>query len=149
MTYKTKPLSASAYAVLTFVAERADHLVRLPRLPIAAARQVIRSILNAGLVEELPAPIDDVDHVWCTDQDGRVLTLRATELGWARVAEDSSLAIGRYRSEPLTMPLLTQNFRPESAQSTYRVRLSHPQRLCDPVPSNQLRRLSVVGRRMG
>jgi hypothetical protein len=29
---------------------------------VAAARQVIRSMLNAGLVEEVPAPIDDVGY---------------------------------------------------------------------------------------
>jgi hypothetical protein len=62
MSNKSKPLSASARAVLTSAAARGDHLVRLPRLPVAAARQVIRSMLNAGLVEEVPAPIDDVGY---------------------------------------------------------------------------------------
>jgi hypothetical protein len=59
MTEKLKPVSATARAVLTLVATRDDNLVQLPRLPVAAARQVIRSMLNAGLVEELPTLVDD------------------------------------------------------------------------------------------
>jgi hypothetical protein len=47
MTGKSKKLSDTARALLTVAATRDDHLVPLPRLPVAAARQVIRSLLNA------------------------------------------------------------------------------------------------------
>ena len=49
MTNQPRPMSATARAVLSLAATRDDHLVALPRLPVAAARQVIRSMLNAGL----------------------------------------------------------------------------------------------------
>jgi hypothetical protein len=51
MTDIPKKLSETARAVLTFAATRTDHLVRPPKLPAAAARQVIRSLLKGGLVD--------------------------------------------------------------------------------------------------
>jgi hypothetical protein len=93
MMDKPKPMSATAHAVLALAATSDDHLVHLPRLPVAAARQVIRSMLNAGLIEELPAATVDLAHVWRTGQHGEVLALRATALGLARVAEGASAAI--------------------------------------------------------
>ena len=60
-----------------------------PRLPVAAARQVIRSLLNGGQAEEVPAPIDDAGYVWRTDEDGDVLMLQATMLGLAGVTADA------------------------------------------------------------
>jgi hypothetical protein len=93
MMDKPKPMSATAHAVLALAATRDDHLVHLPRLPVAAARQVIRSMLNAGLIEELPAATVDLAHVWRTGQHGEVLALRATALGLTRVAEGASAAI--------------------------------------------------------
>ena len=54
MTDLAKKLSETARAALTFAATHADHLVRPPKLPAAAARQVIRSLLQRGLVEEVP-----------------------------------------------------------------------------------------------
>ena len=59
MADKSKKLSDTARALLTLAATRGDHLIQPPRLPIAAARQVVRSLLNAGLAEEVPAPIED------------------------------------------------------------------------------------------
>jgi hypothetical protein len=38
-------------------ATRDDHLIALPKLPTAAVRQVVRSLLNAAMVQEIPAPI--------------------------------------------------------------------------------------------
>jgi hypothetical protein len=94
MTAKVKPLSASARAVLTLAALRGDKLVQLPRLPAAAARQVIRSMLNAGLVEDLAAETMDPAYVWRTGQDGQALALRATALGLGRVvAEGAGAAV--------------------------------------------------------
>jgi hypothetical protein len=59
MTDKPKKLSATTRALLTAAATRGDHLIRLPRLPVAAARQVVRSLLNSRLAEEISAPIED------------------------------------------------------------------------------------------
>src|ERR1700692_4653922 len=83
MTDKPKKLSDTARALLTSAAMRDDHLIQLPRLPVGAARQLIRSLLNAGLAEEVPAPIDDAAYAWRTGEDGGILMLRATELGLA------------------------------------------------------------------
>jgi hypothetical protein len=87
MADTSKKLSDTARAVLTLAATRDDHLARPPQLPIAAARQVIRSLLNAGLVEEVPAPIDDAVYTWRDGEDGGPLMLRATPAGLARVGE--------------------------------------------------------------
>jgi hypothetical protein len=46
-------------ALLTAAAVRDDHLIQSPRLPAAAARQVMRSLLNAELAEEVPASVED------------------------------------------------------------------------------------------
>jgi hypothetical protein len=73
MTDKPKKLSDTARTLLTSAAMRDDHLIQFPRLPAAAARQVIRSLLNAGLAEEVPAPIDDAGYAWRTGEDGGVL----------------------------------------------------------------------------
>jgi hypothetical protein len=87
MTDKPKKLSDTARALLTVAATRGDHLIRPPKLPIAAARQVVRSLLGAGLAEEVPARVDDAGYAWRTSEDGEVLMLRATALGLARVGE--------------------------------------------------------------
>ena len=87
MTEASPKLSNTARNVLTLAAARDDHLVRVPQLPVAAARQVIRSLLNAGLVEEIPATVEDADFAWRTGDDGDALMLRATEVGLARISE--------------------------------------------------------------
>ena len=79
-----KKLSETARAVLTFGTTRTDHLVRPPKLPAAEARQVIRSLLQRGLVEEVPASIGDTAYAWRSNEDGSALMLRATVLGLAR-----------------------------------------------------------------
>ena len=73
MPESSAKLSNTARTVLTHAAARHDHLVRVPQLQMAAARQVIRSLLNAGLVDEIPAPIDDADLAWRTGEDGSAL----------------------------------------------------------------------------
>jgi len=93
MIDKPRKLSATARAVLTSAAARDDHLIRPPRLPIAAARQVVRSLLQAGLADEVPAPIEDAGYAWRTGEDGEVLMLRATLLGLARVSEGEAAAV--------------------------------------------------------
>ena len=82
-----KDLSNTARAVLILAATREDRLAQLPRLPVAAARQVIRSLLSAGLVEEIPAPIEDADFAWRDAEEGGALMVRATAAGLARVRE--------------------------------------------------------------
>jgi hypothetical protein len=87
MTNKPKTISDTARALLTAAATRGDYLIRPPKLPIAATRQVVRSLLSAGLAEEVPAPIDDAGFAWRTGEDGSALMLRTTALGIARVGE--------------------------------------------------------------
>lgn len=82
-----KELSSAARAVLTLAMEREDHLVQLPQLPVVAARQVVRSLLSAGLVEEIAAPTEDADFAWRDAEDGGPLMLRATSAGLARISE--------------------------------------------------------------
>ncbi len=82
----TKPsikLSATTRAMLTLAATRPDRLVRPPQLPTAAARQVVRSLLNQGVAEEVQASIEDAAYAWRTREDGTVLVLRATDAGFA------------------------------------------------------------------
>jgi hypothetical protein len=82
MMDKPKRLFDTARALLTSAAMRDDRLIQLPRLPMAAARQVIRSLLNAGLEEEAPAPIDDAGYAWCAPmaQSKQLQRLHATLL---------------------------------------------------------------------
>ena len=87
MADKPKKLSDTARALLTVAATHGDHLIRPPKLPIAAARQVVRSLLGAGLAEETPVRVDDAGYAWRTSEDREVLMLRATALGLARVGE--------------------------------------------------------------
>jgi hypothetical protein len=81
MVEKLFKLSATGQAMLTLASTREDRLVYPPTLPVAAARQVVRSLLTAGLVEEVAAPADDTGLVWRAADDGLRLALRATDLG--------------------------------------------------------------------
>ncbi len=81
MTQTTIKLSDTARAVLEHAATRKDHLVRPPSLPAAARQKVVRSLLNRGLVEEVPALITDGAYAWRTGEDGVPLMLRATSAG--------------------------------------------------------------------
>ena len=81
MSQITIKLSDTARAVLEHAATREDHLVRPPSLPAAARQKVVRSLLNRGLVEEVPAPITDIAYTWRIGEDGAILMLRATPTG--------------------------------------------------------------------
>jgi len=96
-------LSDTARAMLTLASTRPDRLVRPPRLPTAAARQVVRSLLNNGFVEEVPAPIEDAAYTWRTTDEGTVVMLRATDAGLA--AAGASLAPAPF---PPTIEAFTQ-----------------------------------------
>ena len=91
MIDKTIKLSATGRAMLTLAATRTNRLVPPPTLPVAAARQVVRSLLNASLVEEVPAPADEPSFFWRQADDGAPLALRATEAGLAAIG-DAALA---------------------------------------------------------
>ena len=80
-------LSATGRAMLTLATTREDWLVRPPKLPTAAARQVVRSLLNNGLVTEVTAPMDDPAYLWRQAEDGTMLMLRATDQGFAAIGE--------------------------------------------------------------
>jgi hypothetical protein len=86
MTDKPKKLSDTARALLTAAAMRNDHLVPFPKLPVAAARQVVRSLLNAGFAEEVRAPINDPGYAWRTAGDDGALALRVTASGLDQIA---------------------------------------------------------------
>ena len=101
MTEKPKKLSDTARALLTAAAVRDDHLIRPPQLPAAAARQVVRSLLNAGVAEEIPAAIDDAGYVWRQGDDGSDLMLRATKLGLARLRAEDGSSLARTHSSDL------------------------------------------------
>jgi hypothetical protein len=53
MTNQPKTISDTVRALLTVAATRGDYLVRPPKLPIASARQVVRSLFIGRLVEEV------------------------------------------------------------------------------------------------
>ncbi len=92
MVNPTVKISDTARAMLTLAAARPDRLIRPPRLPAAAARQVVRSLLNKSFVEEVPASIEDVEYHWRTDADGVALMLRATDTGLAAIKEQAAAA---------------------------------------------------------
>ena len=83
MAKATTKISDTARAMLTLAATTPDRLVRPPQLPVAAARQVVRSLLNNGYVEETPAATEHTAYAWRTGDDGTVLMLRATDAGLA------------------------------------------------------------------
>jgi len=91
MTKTPLKISDTARAMLTLASTRADRLVRPPQLPTAAARQVVRSLLNNRFVEEVPAPIEDAAYTWHTTDDGSALVLRATDAGLAAAGATPAL----------------------------------------------------------
>jgi len=73
-------ISDTARAMLIAAAERADHIAVPPdRLPIAARRSVVQSLLKAGLIEEVVAGADQPG--WRLDDQGARFALRVTAAG--------------------------------------------------------------------
>ncbi len=103
MAHLTVKISDTARAMLTLAATDPDRLVRPPRLPAAAARNVVRSLLNNGFVEEVPAPIEDAEYHWRTDDDGVALMLRATDKGLEAIG-----AAAAPTAEPQTIETFAQ-----------------------------------------
>ena len=103
MAHLTVKISDTARAMLTLAATDPDRLVRPPRLPAAAASNVVRSLLNNGFVEEVPAPIEDAEYHWRTDDDGVALMLRATDKGLEAIG-----AAAAPTAEPQTIETFAQ-----------------------------------------
>ena len=101
MTKTPLKISDTGRAMLTLAITREDRLVRPPQLPTAAARQVVRSLLNNGFVEEVPAPIEDAAYTWRTTDDGSTLKLRATDAGLVAIGETAP-------TKPQTIEAFTQ-----------------------------------------
>ena len=99
MTDKPIKLSETGRAMLTLASTREDRLVPPPTLPVAAARQVVRSLMSAGVVEEIELPADEPQFFW-RESDGLRLALRATETGLAAIGELSPES-GMPRAWPL------------------------------------------------
>jgi hypothetical protein len=100
-TDKPKKPFDMARALLTVAAVRNDHLIAALKLPVAAARQVVRSLLNAGFAEEVPVPINHPGYAWRTGEDGGVLALRATALGIARALEGDEDSVAGCSAETI------------------------------------------------
>ena len=84
-------LSSTAQAVLASAAESADHVVTLPdRLPIAAQRAVVKSMLATGVIEEVPSEAGQ--PVWRTSEAGDPMVLRATQAGLVALAKAQDVA---------------------------------------------------------
>ena len=106
MTKAPNKISDTARAMLTLAASREDRLVlRLPTLPAAARLQVVRSLLNNGLVEEVPAPTDDPAYIW-READGATLMLRATDQGLAAIGEAASAPAEAQSIEAFTQAVI-------------------------------------------
>lgn len=77
---KAHSLSAAVRTLLTAAASRDDRVALPPeRLPAAAQRAVVQSLLKAGLIEEIAA--DDDLPAWRTAEDGLRFALRVTDAG--------------------------------------------------------------------
>ncbi|MEO9188514.1 MAG: DUF3489 domain-containing protein [Acetobacteraceae bacterium] len=94
MNEKSFKLSDTGRTTLTLALLREDRLVPPPTLPVAAARQVVRSLIAGGLLEEVPAPSDEAEVFWRAAEDGTRVALRATEAGVAAVAPDNASCEG-------------------------------------------------------
>ena len=80
--------SSTAHALLTTAATAPNHIVTLPeRLPLAAQRSVVRSMLKAGYLAEVTA--EDDQPAWRTAASGDRLALRATNAGLAAVGAET------------------------------------------------------------
>ena len=98
------PITNTVRDILLAAAGRPDQLALLPdRLPAAAQRAVVQSMLRAGLVEE--AALNDPLLAWRTTQDDPHFSLRATTAGLGAVGASSPIAA-------LTQPVAETTRRP-------------------------------------
>ena len=81
-------LSTTAHAILA-AAERDDRVALAPeRLPAAAQRAVLQSLLKGGLIEEVAA--DDDQPAWRTTDAGERFALRITDAGLNAIGVESA-----------------------------------------------------------
>src|SRR5262245_35262093 len=99
MTDKLIKLSDTGRAMLTLASTREDRLVYPPTLPGAAARQVVRSLLVAGTIEEVTAPVDEAGLFWGAADDGTQFVLRATDIGLSVIGPAAEIAV-----QPILVP---------------------------------------------
>jgi hypothetical protein len=88
MPASAQTLSATARSVLASAAEHPRRMALPPKLPAAAQRAVIRSLLKAGLLEEVPAPDGEPQFTWRHAADGNGLALRVTVAGCTAVGAE-------------------------------------------------------------
>jgi hypothetical protein len=73
-----KPHSPTQAQILTTAAQHPAGLAVTPsNLPAVACNAVIRSMLAAGPLEEVPAPSEQPDLAWPQEADGGSVALRA------------------------------------------------------------------------
>ena len=122
-------ISSTVQATLAAAAERPNHLVILPdRLPVAAQRAVVQSMLKAGFIEEIAA--GDGQPAWRKAESGESLGLRATRAGLDAVrssrADDGPPAVlqveGGHKGVPTPDPT-SDGVTAEAALDSPRVRL--------------------------
>jgi hypothetical protein len=90
----TKPLSDTQTQILLAPAQHEARLATPPTsLPAVARNAVFRSMLNAGLLEEVPAPAEHHDLRWRQKDDGWI-ALRITEAGLRAVGIEPETATG-------------------------------------------------------
>ena len=90
-------LSDTARGILAAAAEHPNHVALPPaRLPGAAQRSVVLSMIKGGLLEEIGAGADQ--PAWRTGDDGTRYVLRATGAGLSAVAGEPA---DRQHSRPL------------------------------------------------
>ena len=91
-------LSDTARDVLRNAAEQPNHFAVPPaRLPIAAQRSVVQSMIKSELLAEIVA--DDDQPAWRTAEDGARYVLQATEAGLCAVGADVA-TVGLQQVEP-------------------------------------------------
>jgi hypothetical protein len=67
--------------ILREAAQHEAGLAPLPKLPAAARNAVFRSMLKAGLLTEVPAPVEHVGRGWRQDEAGAWIAFRITDFG--------------------------------------------------------------------
>ncbi|WP_426954212.1 hypothetical protein [Muricoccus radiodurans] len=76
------PLSNTQSLLLSQASQHPMGLAKAPDHPPAATRNaVVRSLLKAGLLEELAAPAEHRDLGWRQDEDGTPVAVRITAAG--------------------------------------------------------------------
>ncbi|WP_426960155.1 DUF3489 domain-containing protein [Muricoccus radiodurans] len=75
-------LSDTQSLLLSQASQHPHGLMKAPdHLPAAARNAVVRSLLKAGMLEEIAAPTEHHDLGWRQNEDGTLMALRITEVG--------------------------------------------------------------------